>query len=325
MNIIFPKTCTAVSLALSVCAVSIAFADDASPPVALEVRDVVPATGCSADAVADVLGLRIGMSFVEYEAALPNVGLPLLEHAEKIPDATKFGPQRLGFVAQEGEVAPTFTWKDGFKMVFQPIQASAGLTMYAEQVDATGKLGEFATGQYLWVSFGGPSVGARVQEVRRSQKLDEAVDTEAMLASIAKKYGPASQIKSMGTSWIDIAYYYKDGQLVGEGDRRRVKFSLYCKPPSTTGGTPDILYSDVNAAQWFGNWRDPRASKDECDANTFVRLYFGDRPNTIDALDVTIIDNVARWENANAIAVQAEVVHTEWLKSVAGSTTAPDL
>jgi hypothetical protein len=55
-----------------------------------------------------------------------------------------------------------------------------------------------------------------------------------------------------------------------------------------------------------------------------VRLYFGDLPDAIDAIDAMMIDNVARWENPNAGAVQAEAAHVEWRKSVAGSTLASD-
>ncbi|MGX0879970.1 hypothetical protein ACSSV4_004689, partial [Roseovarius sp. MBR-154] len=153
----------------------------------------------------------------------------MMADAQEIPDAPQFGPRRLGYHFRTGEVAPAFQWKDGFEMSFAPLRASAGLTMYAEQADAMGALAEYTNGQFLWVSFGGPSVGARVQEIRRSHQIEEPVDTQVMLDSITAKYGSPSRVKAHGNFWIDVAYYYKDGQLVAEGDRRRTKLSLYCK------------------------------------------------------------------------------------------------
>lgn len=325
MKITFPSLVAGVALAFPLNVISPAFADDVAQPVVLQFNDVIPATGFAPDAVTDVIGLRLGMTYDEVQAVLEGLDFPMMVDAEEIPDAPKFGPRRLGYHFRTGEVQPTFRWKDGFEMAFEPVRASAGLTMYAEQADVLGALAKFTNGQHLWVAFGGPSVGARVQEIRRSQQLGEPVDTQVMLDSIVEKYGPPSRVKAQGNSWIDIAYYYEDGELVAEGDRRRTKFSLYCKPPGTVPGNADVLYSDVNVSQWYGMWRDPRLSRESCDATIFVRLYFGDLPNTIDALDVAVIDNVALWENANAIGVQAEAVHAEWLESVAGAKTAPDL
>jgi len=314
-----------VALSLSAVGAIPALAQDDVPAIPLDVRDIVPATGFSPDAVTDVMGLNVGMTQAESEAAFMNMGLPLMENAEEVADSKPFGPRRVGYRFRSGEIAPMFSWDDGFQMAFQPVRASAGLTMYSEQADALGALAEYINGQYLWVSFGGPSVGNRVQEVRRSQMLDDPVDAQVMLDSITEKYGPPSRIKEQGRSWIDIAYYFKNGELVADNDSRRLLFSLNCKPLGVTRGSSDILYSDVNANSWFGNGRDSRPTKELCDANVFVQLHFGDLPNTIDRIDVQVIDNVARFENAQAIAMQAEAVHAEWLESVAGSSTAPDL
>lgn len=325
MNITVPCFFASAALAFPLAVISPVFADEVAPPVPLQINDVMPATGFAPDTVTDVMGLRLGMTYDEVEAVLAKVGLPMMADAQEIPDAPQFGPRRLGYHFRTGEVTPGFQWKDGFEMSFAPLRASAGLTMYAEQADAMGALAEYTNGQFLWVSLGGPSVGARVQEIRRSRQIEEPVDTQVMLDSITSKYGPPSRVKAHGSFWIDVAYYYKDGQLVAEGDRRRTKLSLYCKPPKAAPGSADILYSDANVSQWYGAWRDPRLSHDFCGATIFVRLRFGDLPNTIDGLDVAVIDNVALWENANAIGLQAEAVHTEWLESVAGATTAPDL
>ena len=100
--------------------------------------------------------------------------------------------------------------------------------------------------------------------------LEEPVDAQVMLDSITEKYGPPSRIKELGRSWIDIAYYFKDGQLAAESDSRRALFSLNCKPVGVTRGSSDILYSDLNANAWFGNGRDPRGTKENCEANIFV-------------------------------------------------------
>ncbi len=326
MNIahLFHTSCAATALLLSLAAPT--FADESAPvPIPLEVNDSVPATGFAADAVTDVLGLRIGMTQDEAQAAFAAADLPLMENAEEIAGAGPYDPKRMGYRPRSGEVMPTFSWNDGFRMSFQPIEASAGLTMYSEQADALGALAEYTNGQFLWVSYGSPSVGGRVQEIRRSQTIAEPVDTQVMLDSITAKYGPPSRIKEQGRLWIDIADYHKDGQLVAESDSRRLLFSLKCKPPGLARGNSDILYSDANANAWFGNGRDPRALQEGCDANIFVQLHFGDLPNTIDRIDVHVIDNVARSENANAITMQAEAVHAEWLRSVAGSKDAPDL
>lgn len=317
--------CSTAVISILIAVSGPSLAQESTIPVALEVNNVAPATGFPAGAVTDVLGLTIGMTQAEAEAALANAGLPLMENAELIADAKPFGPRRIGYRARTGEVAPTFNWADGFRMVFQPIPASAGWTMYAEQIDAFGAVAEFTNGQYFWIGFGSPSVGGRVQEIRRSQVLAEPVDTQVMLDSITEKYGTPSLIDEVGTSWIDIMYYYKDGRLVAEGDRGRILFSRNCKPPAISRGNSDVLYSDANANVWFGNGRDPQASREQCDANVLVQLHFGDMPNTIDQIDVHVIDNVARFENSNAITVQAEAVHAEWLESVTGSSTAPDL
>lgn len=318
--------CAATAVMFSLNAAVPVLADDVPrPDIALSVNDVTPSTGFAPDAVTEVVGLRIGMTSAEVEAALKSTDLPLFENAEEIVGAGQFDPRRLGFKFRGADLKPQFTWKDGFQISFEPILGSAGLTLYAQQADAAGNFADYTAGQHLWVSFGGPSVGARVQEIRRSQKLEEPVDAQAMLAGIADKYGAPSWIKPTGNFWIDVAYYYKGGQQIAESDRNRSRFSNACKPPSTTGGVADILYSEVNIAYWYGNWSDPREARDECDANIFVRLHFGDLPNTINALDVTVIDNVARWENSNAISIQAEAAHTEWLKSVAGSAKTPKL
>lgn len=321
----FHHFCSTAVMSLLIAGAGPTLAEEIAPPVALEVNDIAPVTGFPEGAVTDVLGLNIGMTQAEAEAALANAGLPLMENAELIPDAKPFGPQRMGYRARSGEVAPTFNWADGFKMSFQPIPASAGWTMYAEQIDAFGAKAEFTDGQYLWIAFGSPSVGGRVQEIRRSQMLDAPVDTQVMVDSITAKYGTPSLIKEVGNFRIDITYYYKDGRLVAEGDRGRILFARNCQPPGISRGNSDVLYSDVNANVWFGNGRDPRASRELCDANISVQLHFGDMPNTIDQIEVHVIDNVARFENATAITAQAEAVHAEWLESVAGSSTVPDL
>ncbi len=321
----FQNFCAAVVLSFSIAGAVPVSAEEVATVIALEANEVAPATGFTPGAITDVLGLNIGMTQAEADAALANAGLPLMENAEEIADAQPFGPKRIGYRSRTGEIAPAFSWDDGFRIAFQPIRASAGMTMYSEQADAFGAVAEYTNGQYLWVSFGSPSVGGRVQEIRRSQMLDEPVDVQVMLDSITEKYGPPSRIKTLGRSWIDIAYYYKDGELAAETDSRRTLFSLNCKPQGISRGVSDILYSDVNANAWFGNGRDPRASKEQCDANVFVQLHFGDLPNTIDRIDVHVIDNIARFENAKAITAQAEAAHAEWLKSVAGSSTASDL
>lgn len=320
------KICASVAFLMSFTLMSSADAETGGKPLlALQVNDVTPATGFSSNAANDVLGVRIGMTHAEVETTLSGLGMPMLVDAQKIPDADKFDPQRIGFAFRSADVTPTFTWKDGYEVRFEPVRASAGMTMYSEQADAMGKLAEYLNGQYLWVSYGGPSVGGRVQEIRRSQQLDEPVDTQAMISGISDKYGSPSKIKEWGGSWIDLSYYYKGGKLMAQNDRSVMNFSLYCKPPGSSGGSSEVLYHDANIAAWYSDWRDPRESRDFCDATVFVRLYFGDLPNTIDALDVAVIDNVARFENSNSIGAQAEAAHAEWLKSVAGSTKAPDL
>lgn len=210
MNITVPCFFASAALAFPLAVISPAFADEVAPPVALQINDVMPATGFAPDAVTDVMGLRLGMTHDEVESLLAGLGLPMMADAQEIPDAPQFGPRRLGYHFRTGEVTPTFKWKDGFEMSFAPLRASAGLTMYAEQADAMGALAEYTNGQFLWVSFGGPSVGARVQEIRRSHQIEEPVDTQVMLDSITAKYGPPSRVKAHGNFWIDVAYYYKD-------------------------------------------------------------------------------------------------------------------
>lgn len=321
----FSKICAAFVVSLPFVHALPVAADEAVPTAVLAINDITPQTGFAPDTITDVLGLRIGMTFAEVEAALASADLPSMDDAVQIPDAGQYDPQRLGYRFKAGEVTPSLTWPDGFKMAFEPVLVAAGLTMYAEQFDVAGGLAEFANGQYLWLSFGGPSVGARVQEIHRKSELAEPVDMQVMLDSITEKYGPPSRIKDLSQSWIDIAYYHKDSELLAEEDRRRARFALNCKPPGATRGSSDILYSDQNVGGWFGPARDPRSSGDFCDAALFVRLHYGDVPNTIDAIDVHVMDYVARWENWVAVSTQAGAVHAEWLESVAGSSTAPDL
>lgn len=315
------------SLSMTAVALSFAtptFADDtATPPVALQVDEVTPATGFPVGAATDILGVRIGMTMAEAEAAFAALNLPLIAEAPEIPDAGPVDPKRVGYAYRTGEVTPNFVWPDGFQMTFEPVRSSAGMTMYVELEDAIEGRQQYVNGQMLWVSFGGPSVGARVQEVVRSHVLPEPVDTQVMIDSITQKYGEPSYLKERQTFWIEIAYYYQDGNLVAQDDRYRSRITRNCK--GGIGRQSDILYSDETINGWYGNWSDPRLSQDHCEAGIFVRLYFGDVPNTIDKLDVLVIDNIARWENASSISQQAEEVHAKWLLSVAGSTEAPDL
>lgn len=303
----------------------VAQTDANAAPIALTINNVVPATGFSPDAVTDVLGLRIGMTAAEFDAALAITGLPLFAHAKTIPDAPVYGPLRMGYAVQNGDVTPQFQWADGYKMSFEPVRASAGLTMYSEMVDAAGASTPLVNGQHLWAAFGGPSVGAHVQEIRRSTELEKPVDKQTMIDSITAKYGTPSWIKEVGTFWVEIYYYYDDGLLITRDHRSNIVLRQNCKPTFFTGSTPEILYTDATINGWYGPNKDPRTSKQACDAGIFVRLMFGDVPNTIDRLDVAIMDNVARWENTSAIWAQAEAAHAEWLLSVAGSKTAPDL
>lgn len=286
-------------------------------------NNVTPATGFPPEAVTDILGLNIGMTMSEVEAALAALELPLIADAAEIADAGPADPKRVGYAYRTGDVTPTFAWDDGFKMAFEAIPASAGMTMYVEMEEVLSARQQYVKGEFLWVSFGSPSVGERVQEVIRSHVLSEPVDTQTMLDSIKQKYGLPSYMKERQTFWIEIAYYYNDGQLIAPDDRYRSRFTRNCR--GGIGRTSDILYTDATINSWYGDWSDPRASQEHCDASIFVRLYFGDVPNTIDKLDVQIIDNVARWENSNAIRIQAEEIHARWLEVVAGATTAPDL
>lgn len=318
-------TCATFVVAFCLAAPLAAQTDGEPTSIALTINDVVPATGFSADAVTDVLGLQIGMTVAELEAALASAGLPMLVDAQPIPDAPRHGPQRMGYVVRNGDVTPGFQWDDGFKATFEPVRASSGLTMYSEMADALGSLDTFINGQHLWVAFGGPSVGARVQEIRRSAELEEPVDKQTMIESITGKYGTPSWIDEVGNFWVEIYYYYDEGQLITRDHRSNIVLRQNCKPKFFTGSTPEILYTDATIDGWYGLNKDPRTSKQACDAGIFVRLMFGDVPNTIDRLDVAIMDNVARWENTNAIWAQAEGAHAEWLLSVAGSKTAPDL
>jgi hypothetical protein len=177
----------------------------------------------------------------------------------------------------------------------------------------------------LWAAFGGPSVGARVQEIRRSAELEEPVDKQTMIDSITGKYGTPSWLKEIGTFWVEIYYFYDDDQLITRDHRSNIVLRQICKPTFFTGNEPEILYTDATIHGWYGPNQDPRISKQACDGGIFVRLMFGDMPNTIDQMDVAIMDNVARWENTSAIWSQAEAAHAAWLPSVAGTKTAPDL
>jgi hypothetical protein len=131
-------TCATFVATLCLATPLVAQTDANAAPIALTINDVVPATGFSTDAVTDVLGLRIGMTATEFDAALADTGLPLFADAKPIPDAPAYGPLRMGYAAQNGDVTPQFQWADGYKMSFVPVRATAGLTMYSEMVDAAG-------------------------------------------------------------------------------------------------------------------------------------------------------------------------------------------
>lgn len=321
----FRTTCATFVAALCLATPLVAQTDAEAALIALTTNDVVPATGFSADAVTDVLGVQIGMTAEEFDAALANTGLPLFADAKPIPNAPAYGPLRMGYAAQNGDVTPQFQWADGYKLSFEQVRASAGLTMYSEMVDAAGASTPLLNGQHLWVAFGGPSVGARVQEIRRSAELKEPVDKQTMIDSITGKYGTPSWFKEVGTFWVEIYYYYEDGQLITRDHRSNIVLRQSCKPTFFTGNAPEILYTDASINGWYGPSQDPRTSKQACDAGIFVRLMLGDVPDTIDRLDVAVMDNVARWENTSAIWTLAEATHAEWLLSVAGTKTAPDL
>lgn len=210
-------------------------------------------------------------------------------------------------------------------MTFEPVLASAGLTMYSEMVDPLGAKENCHNGQYVWSAFGSPSVGSRVQEIQRSLLLDEPVDTQTMMDSITSKYGTPSQVKEVGNFWIEVSYYYDDGEFISQDHRANFLLSRSCKPAFFSGNAPEVLYTDASINGWYGPQRDPRTSKEICDAGIFVRLSLGDAPNTISKLDIAVVDNVARWESLSAILNQAEAAHAAWLPSVAGAKTAPDL
>lgn len=318
----FPAT---LALTLSLTVPFVAEAEGDTAQVALTIVDVLPSTGFATHAVTDVLGIRIGMTIAEFETALTTAALPMLADAKPIPDAPQHGPLRMGYVAKSGDVTPGFQWKDGYKMTFEPVRASAGLTMYSEMADALGAKENFLNGQYVWAAFGSPSVGARVQEIQRSVMLGESVDTQTMMDSITSKYGTPSRVKEVGNFWIEVSYYYEDGEFISHDHRANFLLSRSCKPNFFSGNAPEVLYTDASINGWYGPQKDPRTSKEFCDAGIFLRLSLGDTPNTIDQMDIAVVDNVARWENLSAILTQAEAAHAAWLPSAAGAKTTPDL
>lgn len=290
----------------------------------LEAKEMEPLSGFPGGAMPDVLGLRPGMTHEEARAAIDAAGLPLLENAEEIVSDDPIAPKRKGFVYKEATVAPEFTWDDGFRLPVQPVRASAGLTMYVEMDDHLGQRAAYASDEYLWVGYGGPSAGGRVQEIYRRQKFDEPVDLETLLTSLDGKYGKPSYVRDSRSMGVDLFWYYKDGRQVMREDRNGILLKQYCKP-FIPGASAEILYDDRNVGRWLGGSTDPKTSREMCEAAVFVRLRYGSVPKTVVALDVFVVDHLARWQNAAAIGAQAEAAHGEWLKSMAGSKEAPKL
>ncbi|MGX0879971.1 hypothetical protein ACSSV4_004690 [Roseovarius sp. MBR-154] len=63
MNITVPCLFASAALAFPLAVISPVFADEVAPPVPLQINDVMPATGFAPDAVTDVMGLRLGMTY----------------------------------------------------------------------------------------------------------------------------------------------------------------------------------------------------------------------------------------------------------------------
>ncbi|HRK65967.1 MAG TPA: hypothetical protein PKY73_00330 [Hyphomonas sp.] len=320
-----PKYLVATALAVSLSLGQPLLAQEsAGSPVALRVEDVVPLTGFPADAVTDVLGVRIGMAYEEARQAILAADFPMLENAGDYVSDDKYAPKRVGFVFAESEVTPTFTWQDGFGMSFLPVRASAGLTLYHEREDFSGNRDTFASDEYFWVALGGPTVGGRVQEIYRRQKFAEAVDLETMLRSLDEKYGAPSHAKDRGSFGMELAWYFKGGEQVMRSDRNGFLLTQRCKPfiPPASAAS---LYAEAAAGRWLGGTKDPRESKEMCEGAIYVRLEAGNVPKTVVALDIFVTDYLARRENAVAVQSQAEAEHDDWLRQSAGSTVAPKL